>query len=358
MILLFIVFYIFTVLVNNSKIPVKRKEYIYLFSFILVALFVGFRDPEMWNDSAGYEIAFTDYTKALDNFSFHDKPFGYTEFGFYFVGVIIKTFTENSTIYFIIISLITFLFLYIFAKKFCMFPLIGLVVYMGRFMPGRNMMQIRAALAIAVLICGTQYITKQQLWKFLAVIIVAYTLHHSAIVAIPVYFMNKMKISQIHIILGLILPFIFTGFWGETIKDLISNSNFVNDMASSYIQEDSDKAFSYNLGNPMIYYQCIILLIFTFYEKKLSVLTEHYYTIRNAYFYCTLLLIILCQYAVIAARTSTLFATYEMVMVPMFIMLFNKRNRIIPFIAIGIVYSVFFYINYKPLAVTMIHFNQ
>jgi hypothetical protein len=355
MILLFIVFYIFTVLVNNSKIPVKRKEYIYLFSFILVALFVGFRDPEMWNDSAGYEIAFTDYTKALDNFSFHDKPFGYTEFGFYFVGVIIKTFTENSTIYFIIISLITFLFLYIFAKKFCMFPLIGLVVYMGRFMPGRNMMQIRAALAIAVLICGTKYITKQKLWKFLALVVIAYLFHHSAIIAIPVYFMGKLNIRKIHIFIGIIIAFIIAGFYGGLIRDVISNSEYVNEMASSYVQEGSEKAWSNTLANPMIYYQCFILFLFTFYERKFAKVTVHYYTIRNAYFYSTVILIVLCQYAVVAARSSTIFATYEMVVVPMFITLFAKKNRVIPYLCIMAIYAIFFFMNYKPTMAVLIN---
>jgi hypothetical protein len=166
--------------------------------------------------------------------------------------------------------------------------------------------------------------------------------------------MNKLNIKKSYIVIGLVVAFVLSGFYGGTIKHWVSSSDFITDMASTYVSEDSEKAWSNDLSNPMIYYQCAILLIFTFYEKKLSNFTPHYYTLRNAYFYSTLLLIILCQYAIIAGRTSTIFATYEMMMVPMFIMLFNKRNRLIPYIAIGIIYTIFFYINYKPAEVVLI----
>lgn len=355
MTLIFVFFYIFSVLVSNTKIEKKNMDMPLAYSCIIIAIFVGLRDPNMWSDSAGYAMVFEGYTSTLANVSLSDTIYGYSEFGFYFLGVIIRTFTDNSTIYFIIISLMTFLFLYYFSKKYCMYPFLGLCVYMGRFLAGRNMVQIRAALAIAIIICATNYITKQKLWKFLFVVLIAYTLHHSAIVVLPVYFMNKINITKKHIYIGLIIAFVIAAFFGGSVKGIVSGSDFINDMASSYVQEGSDKAFSNDLTNPMIYFQCAVLLIFTFYESRLSKLTQHYYTIRNAYFYSTLLLIILCQYAVVAARTSTIFATYEMVMIPMFLNLFDKKDRMIPYIGIGIMSAVFFYYNYKPAVAILIN---
>jgi hypothetical protein len=352
---LFILFYIFAVLVCQSKIDEKKRKYLLLSLILVVAILVGFRDPFLWSDSGGYVVSFDQFTNTLSSFSFNDRPAGYTEMGFYLLSSIIKSFTDNSTIYLLIISILTCLFLYKFADQYCMFPLIGFCVYMGRFLPGRNMIQIRAALAIAIIICGTGYITKQKMWKFLLVILLAYTLHHSSIIILPVYFMNKLNIKKSYIVIGLIVAFVLAGFYGGTIKHWVSTSDFINDMASSYVREGSDKAWSNNLSNPIIYYQCAILLTFTFYEKRLSKLTSHYFTIRNAYFYSTLLLIILCQYGVIAGRTSTIFATYEMMMVPMFIMLFHKNGRIIPYLGIGLVSATFFYYNYKPAIAILIN---
>jgi hypothetical protein len=83
MTLLFVVFYIFSILIANSSVTVKNKERIFAISCLVIAVMVGFRDPSLWSDSAGYEIAFNDFTNKLENFSFLDTPYGYSEFGFY-----------------------------------------------------------------------------------------------------------------------------------------------------------------------------------------------------------------------------------------------------------------------------------
>lgn len=343
---LFAVFYF--VAVGYAEAPKKRVHFLLAFSCFAIAVIVGFRNPAAWADASGYMANFLYNTHSLSNFSFSDKPLGFQEFGFHFLGIILKTFTSNGTVYFLFISFLTFGFLYRSLDKYGIFPLVGLAVYMGRFLVGRNFCQIRAALAIAIIIYGTVYVTKQKLWKYLLVILIAYQFHHSSILAIPLYFINKMKIKKWHIYVGLALSFIAAAFYGDSIKGFVSGSEFINDMASSYVQEGSEKAWSNDLTNPMIYYQSFILLAFTFFEKQLKPLSIHYYTYRNAYFFSTVLLITLCQYAVVAARTSTIFATYEMIMIPMFVFLFTKESRVFPFIIIGFVSTMFFYLNYGP----------
>ena len=340
----FVVFYI----IAASYIGASKKDtrYMLMFSCLVVAISAGCRDPHVWADTNGYLMNFNN-TNTLFSFSFSDKPLGFTEFGFHFLGIIVKTFTSNGTIYFLFISFLTFLFIYLSLEKYGFYPLIGLAVYMGRFLVGRNFMQIRSALAIAIIIYGTQYITKQKLWKFLLVVLIAYQFHHSSIIAIPVYFMNKIKIKHWHIYLGIGIAFIAAAFFGGAIKNFVSGSDYINDMASSYVQEGTGKSFSQTLANPMIYYQVIILFVFTYLEDRLKKLTVHYYTIRNAYFYSCILLIVLVQYAILAARSSTIYATYEMIMIPMLVLLFKKKDRAFPVIIIGIVSTVYFYLNYN-----------
>lgn len=345
---LFVLYYI--IAVSFIGAPKKNVRVLLFFSCLIVAIIAGVRDPNAWSDTFGYLDNFVNNTRSLFSFSFSDKPQGYTEFGFHFLGIILKTFTGNGTIYFLFISFLTFLFIYLSLEKYGFYPLIGLAVYMGRFLIGRNFCQIRAGLAIAILIYGTQYITKQKLWKFLLVVLIAYQFHHSAILAIPVYFMNKVKIKHWHIYVGIGIAFIAAAFFGGTIKNFVQGSDYINDMASSYVREGSEKAFGQTLANPMIYYQVFILFVFTYLEDRLKKLTEHYYTIRNAYFVSCVLLIILVQYAVLAARTSTIFATYEMIMIPMLVLLFKKKDRAFPVIVIGVVSTIFFVLNYAPIS--------
>lgn len=341
----FVVFFVIALAYVGA--PKRDVRYMLMLSCVVVAIITGLRDPNAWPDASGYMENFMYNTNTLSTFSFTDRPYGFVEFGFHFLGIIVKTFTENGTIYFLFIAFLSILFIYLSLEKYGFYPLIGLAIYIGRFMIGRNYCQIRAGLAIAIVIFGTQYITKQKIWKFLLVILIAYQFHHSAILALPVYFMNKVEIKHWHIYVGIGIAFIAAIFYGDAIKNFVQGSDYINDMASSYVQEGSEKAYSQTLANPMIYYQVIILFIFTYLEEKLKKITEHYYTIRNAYFVSCVLLIVLVQYAILAGRTSTVFATYEMIMLPMLVMLFNKRDRAFPFMVIGAVMTFFFYYNYN-----------
>ena len=343
-VLFLLLFVIATWSSNNNK---NRQESVLFVIMMALNLFVGTRDVTAWSDTLVYQKAFYD-TNPLGTFSFSDRVLGYSEKGFILLGALVKTFTSNSTVYFIFIALLTYLALYADLKRYGIFPLIGLCVYLSRFMAGREMVQIRSALAIPIIIWGFQYVRKNEYWKCFLTILIAYSFHTSAVIALPMLLFNKFKLSKTQIYLGLILSFIVAGAFGGVIRNFVSTSDFINEMATSYVREGSDKAFSNDLTNPVIYYQTLILVFYTIYEKKLSAYSSYYYIIRNAYFYSTVLLIVLCQYAVLAARTSTIFATLEMMMIPIALLSFSKRNRWLPCIIVGVAYSILFYLNWSP----------
>ena len=312
----------------------------------IVAVVIGLRDPLLWSDSAGYYEDFVDSVKPLSDISSYDHPHNYGEMGFFYLGVISKTISKSSTFYFIFVSAISFLLLYIGIKKYSIFPFIALYVYLGRFV-GRNTIQIRAAIAIAIIIWGTVYVTKRELWKYFLVVFIASRFHTSAYLAFPLYFMNYVHIKRSYIYWGIFVSLIIAAYFGGTIRDIVSQSDIANEWARSYIEEGSEKAYSNDLTNPVIWYQIVILFIWTFYEDRLSKLTEHYYTIRNAYFYSTVILIVLSQYAILAGRTSTLFATYEIFMIPLFVVLLPRSNRMLAHVVIAAFYAVFLFLNIR-----------
>lgn len=341
----FVLYYILSIYYFEGLKGRDRTAFLVL-SCALVAIVIGMRNPLMWSDSAIYYQEFVDVVKPLNETSSYDRPQNYGEMGFFYLGVISKTINNSSTFYFIFVSAITMLFLYLGIKKYTIFPFIALYVYLGRFV-NRNTIQIRAALAVAIIIWGTVYVTKRELWKYLLVVLIASRFHTSAYLAFPLYFMNYVKINRSYIYLGIFASLIIATYFGGTIRDIVSQSEIANEWARSYIEEGSEKAYSNDLTNPVIWYQIFILFIWTFYEDILSKSTEHYYTIRNAYFYSTVVLIVLCQYAILAGRISTIFATYEMIIVPLFIVLFPKNNRMLAHIGIAAFYAAFMYLNIR-----------
>ena len=336
----FILYYFLSVYYFETLKGNNKKRFLVL-TLAVVAVIIGIRNPQSWSDTAGYYMEFMEIVKPLSETSAYDKPVNYGEMGFYYIGVICKTFSNSPTFYFIVVSALSMLFLYFGIKKYSIFPFIALYVYLGRFI-GRNTIQIRSAIAIAIVIWGTVYVTKRKLWKYLLVVYIASRFHTSAYLAFPLYFMGYVNVKKWHVYVGILFALLIAIVFGGAIHEMLSESDLANEWARSYVEEDSEKAYSNSLSNPVIWYQIVILFMWTAFEKRLSLMTEHYYTIRNAYFYSTVLLIVLYQFAILAGRTSTVFATYEMLMVPLFPLLFKSNGmKNLVYFGIGVFYAGF-----------------
>ena len=80
-------------------------------------------------------------------------------------------------------------------------------------------------------------------------------------------------------------------------------------------------------------------------EKKLAPMSKYYYIFRDGYFMGTVILIVLCQYAVLSARVSTIFATFEVFMIPMIIKGLPKPYQVAAYIVLLAPMVVFFNYN-------------
>lgn len=344
----FVLFYLFSMSVDGMN--KKNRGTILMLSCIVLAYFAGTRDPMLWSDTPGYKMDF-EFSNPLSHFSFSDRPMGYSEKGYHFLVVVIRSFTDSSVVYFSVISCLTFFFLYRSLQRYSIYPMLGLCIYISRFMVGRNMMQIRSCLAIAIIISFTILVKEKKWWKYFFVLLICYQLHHSSIVAAPLLFLSVRgyHISKRQIYYGLIISFIIAQFFGGVVKSWVTSSDYIMSTADAYVMEGSSKAYSNDLTNPVIWFQTIVLVVLTYYEKHFSKITSYYYIFRNAYFMSTVMLIVLCQYAVVAGRTSTLFATYECMIIPLFFTLFKNDERYPLHAIVGAGLLFLFYLNWPSL---------
>lgn len=341
--LLFIFYFVFAILADN--LPQKNRRIVLLLVCVVLAFMAGFRNPTKWGDTLIYILSYHQ-NHDLFHLTSSDVPIGYSEMGFFYLSTLIKVFTDSAEIYLTVISAITFFFLYKTFDKYSIYPLFAIAIYLARFYTGRNMMQIRSCIAIAIIVYFTFLIKDKKWWKYVLAVAISYTLHHSALIALPLLLLRNYIIKPKYIYIGIGIALLIGQFGGGYIRDLIQNSEFANDMASTYIQENSERAWSNNLTNPVIWYQIFILFAFTFFEKQLKPLSEYYYIFRNGYFYSTCILIVLCQFAILAGRSSTIFATFEVAMVPMLLYMFGKKERLGLYLIFGIAYIFLFYMNW------------
>ena len=71
-----------------------------------------------------------------------------------------------------------------------------------------------------------------------------------------------------------------------------------------------------------------------------------------AYLYSTLTLILFCNYTALSGRTSTMFATVEMFILPFIGQSISKKYRVIYYFVLGFVFIYFFVSKYQA-AITM-----
>ena len=339
MILLYIFFYLFALLAEQLKEIDKRN--VLILTCVVMALMAGFRNPNMWADTPVYVMSFEDYTKPLYDWSQLDEPFGYTEYGFYFLGVIFKTFSSNTTLYLIFIAALTFIFMYKDFRRYCYYPLFGVAAYISRFYLARNFIQIRAGLSYAIILWAVQYISKRDWKRYFFWTFIAYQFHQSAVLAVPLYFLCMINIKKWHIWTGIAIAFILGGVFTGFMRGLVAE--YASDIASTYVQDEYQR--EWGLLNPVIYFQLAVLYLYTQNEEVLKNTSEDYYTMRTAYFYSTFILISVSMYTALSGRTSSMFSTLEMAIIPSIINTFKKRNRSIAYIGMGIVLTAIFYMN-------------
>lgn len=341
----YILFFIFAIIFDDQK--GKTRIRILMATCVVLTFMVGTRNPNVWSDTGGYVESFR-LANSFFSLTPDDKPWGYHEMGFFYLTAFIKSFTSNPTVFLTVISALTFFFLYKCFEKYSVYPMFAVAVYLARFYTGRNMTQIRAGLAIAIVVYFTFLILQKKRWQYLLVVFIAYHLHNSAIIALPLLLLGKYEIKPKVIYFGIFVSLLIGGIYGEVIRTYVQNNEFLSNIGGSYVVEESIKAFRNDLGNPVIWYQIFVLFVYTFYEKRLSKLTPYYYIMRNGYFYCTCILIVMCKFAVIAARTSTLFATFEIAMVPLLVTAWSSKNKYVLYTLLSIPYIILFALNWSP----------
>jgi hypothetical protein len=339
--LLFVFFYVIVIGLVEIKFRGKYQKALLILTCIVLTFLIGYRDR--WPDEGVYVEAFR-RVPNLWGFSFNLQPFGYVEKGYYLLASIVKTIYNSSRFYLLVMGGLSMFLLYKSLQKYCIIPLIGLCDYIARFLLNRDYIQMRSSLAILLIVLALKYVYERKIWHYFAVVFVAYQIHHLALIAVPFYFLCMIKFKKWHIVAGVILAMVLSqtiaGFISGTVDQYSTDLNYATYTRGSYVEQ------SLGLRNLMIYFQILILLMFTFSDRVLRNKSNYYEIFKTGYFYSTLILIFFCNYTALSGRTSTLFASLEMFILPMIAITWKRKNRIVYYIGIGFIFFYFFAVKY------------
>lgn len=340
MIQAFILFYIICAVLTMRHFG-HQKEVLAISAVVLTAL-VGSRSG--WPDELVYQMAFDRAPAPWEAYSV--TPFGYVEHGYLFLASCIKLVFNNNRIYLFAMAGLSMYLLYKNLDKYSALPLIGLCDYIGRFLLNRDCQQMRSSLAILMIILAIKLVQEKKMWQFFLVIFVAYQFHHMSLIALPFYFIGRMKLNNGIIISGLLVAIVLSQLISGAISGVVEN--YSEDLQYTTYTEGKYVDEALGLANPMIWFQIGILLLYSFMEDRLKDLSPYYYLFRTGYFYSTLILIFFCNYTALSGRTSTMFATLEAFILPLICLGFKNKTIRVGYLAmIGIVFIYFFMSKYN-----------
>ena len=321
-----------------STNPGRNQHSSFLFLFLLgLSLFVGFSDMfggydryiygEIFDNIADVTTIKGDYSDSLYYYSYS------SEVGYTFLNVLISFFTENRYIFILIVTLIIYTCLFISLRKYTENYPLAVVLFMGLWF-FFTFTYLRQVLAATIVWLSIQYVVERKFWKFLVVFLIGFSMHNSAIIFFPLYFIPLKKFSP-KLIVGVMLFLLLLGL------SPLPNSLFEVYESSSIVERHAEYNASGGLRVAYILEAFFFLYLILKNYKNIPNDKQHVVLLNMALVFCGILLLFVRSenggrlswyYMIGIIATITSICTYKT----------NIQNKI-PIFLIGL--SLFLYIR-------------
>lgn len=329
--------FIFSILSIITKNVMVNK--IIFFSFVVLLVIIASIRFGVGTDFFTYlEIWYA--IRPFDEAIIYGTSYDYLEPGFRYLTSLLKLFSDNSFIFFLTYSLISFIFIYLGLEKLKIkYLLVSLFLFYLIFYIPYVFNGMRQAISMSIFILSIHYIYYKKFWKTFFLTLLATSFHISGIFIIIIYFLNRIKLDyKVFLLAGFILSFLFFKF--HILEYLFS-------IILPYKVDTYFELFSEPTSFFQLFTRFALLLFFVFflkYFKKYS----FYYSLVYIYTFGFFLYFSFFDLNMLATRINMFFRILEIVMIPIILYrsknLFTKISIIIIYLPIGI-YSYFVNIN-------------
>jgi hypothetical protein len=284
----------------------RTKEVSLLVAWIAFLLIVGLRYHH--GDYGTYEMGYK-----------YDQDVG-GDFGYF---ALQKIFHRMGAPFWFFAFLITLLSVYCFKKIFSIspWPAFGLIFLLGKIFTLYAMSGIRQYMAMAVCWWALyQLLVYRRDAVFLCSVLLAYSLHGSALIFLPVWFLRRIKFSWIWLLLILVIS-ISLAYTYKTLFGAVANSSdLINDRLGSYVEESQEGGEGMNMLN---YLENSLFLILALMVRKRARKVVPYYDTFLYMFAIYLGFLIVGNEIGIIKRLRDYYAIAYAILCPSFIFLFR-----------------------------------
>lgn len=258
------------------------------------------------------------------------------EKGYILLNKFVLLFTKDYSGIFILTSLIGCYFIFKAIFQQSKIPAMSIFIYVTSTFYFISMNLVRQSITISIFFYSIKFIKEKKLKSYLITILIASTIHLTALIFIPIYFIANKKISFKKFIAIFIMCEIGLPLARNLIYSIISETKYAYYIGSVYDSKES------TLIAPLI--SLLIVLLGYFYKSRFNEINDKYLNIYlNIQIIATLLSTTLGVFP-LALRLFIDFEYIQILLVPSIIKL--EKNRILKLIlvmSIIICYGIYFY---------------
>jgi len=221
---------------------------------------------------------------------------------------------------------------------------LSVLVYLSDEYFWKDLGQIRNAMSSGIVLWSVFYAHKKKFFKFTALILLASLFHAAASVGIVLYFLPYLAKRKV-MLCGLLFSIFIagTGGLGESLVnlallfDLDSGSRIVK-----YASRENISGISF-LGGTFLVHSSLSLLMIYFYPRLVRK-WEYNKILIPSYVFGSILFFLFLDYGIIAGRVREMLCVpTQVIILPSFLLLFNERERLIPWGLIVCYCYIWFY---------------
>lgn len=223
---------------------VYRKILVFVFASlaILLSTFRDLKSLPSGNDTPIYSMMYdrylhTSWESLIDNFSFYSTDYSVRDLGYPIFIKITQFFVEDFTFFMFLTAFIFIVplsqLIYRYVKSY-----LGIVLaFLIYFVLFQNIVNsfMRQAIVLGLLLFGIRYILNSKWKQYLALMTIAFTIHSSSILAVPLYFLVKCNLQKTWMLLCILISplFIYYSSWiityvaSDTVYDGYAEDNMV-----------------------------------------------------------------------------------------------------------------------------------
>ena len=197
---LYLIIFLIPVIYYYSNNRGKSQHVLFLTFFLFgLSLFVGLSDMLGGYDRYIYGEVFdniaditTNKLSYIANGAFNYFP---GETGYVLINIILSFFTDNRYIFILIYTIIMYSLLFVSFKRYIENYPLGIILFLGLWF-FFTFTYLRQVLGAAVIWLSFKYVADRKLWKFIIVFLIACSIHKSAVIVLPIYFIASKKYSS------------------------------------------------------------------------------------------------------------------------------------------------------------------